>query len=115
MTYTGLNFDTVTGLVAMPLAFALERGLVGARAAQVFNIVGSLLLVNVLTIAVLSMPTPLRVFMNDPPNVWIADAPFHRFAGDLGADRRAGAPAVVEAFARRCAGAGSRGELRSAG
>ena len=76
MTYAGWNFDVVTGLVALPLALTIERGLASRRAALAFNALGALLLLNVITIAVLSMPTPLRVFMNDPPNVWIAEAPF---------------------------------------
>ena len=76
MTYTGLNFDVVTGVVAIPVAIGVARGSLGARAARGFNLLGALLLANVVTIAALSMPTPLRVFMNDPPNVWIASAPF---------------------------------------
>lgn len=76
MTYSGRNFDIVTGLVALPLAFALERRWVGPRAARAFNWIGAALLANVLTIAILSMPTPLRVFVNEPANVWITWAPY---------------------------------------
>ena len=76
MTYTGWNFDVVTGLAAVVVAIRLERGVLGRRAAWAFNVLGILLLANVLTIAVLSMPTPLRVFVDHPVNVWIADAPF---------------------------------------
>jgi len=43
---------------------------------RAWNIVGTLLLANILTVAILSAPTPLRVFHNEPANVWIADAPW---------------------------------------
>ncbi|MBI3203906.1 MAG: hypothetical protein HYZ29_20365 [Myxococcales bacterium] len=76
MTYTGLNFDVVTGVLAIPVALGIARGTLGVRAAHAFNALGALLLANVVTIAALSMPTPLRVFMNEPPNTWIASAPF---------------------------------------
>jgi hypothetical protein len=39
-------------------------------------VMGFGLLLNVLTVAILSTPTPLRVFMNEPANVWITQAPF---------------------------------------
>lgn len=76
MTYTGFNFDVVTGLAAVVVGVGIDRGLLGRRAAQAFNILGILLLANVLTIAVLSMPTPLRTFVSYPVNEWIASAPF---------------------------------------
>jgi hypothetical protein len=44
--------------------------------ARVWNAGGTLLLVNILTIAVLSTPTPVRVFHNEPANEWIAHAPW---------------------------------------
>jgi hypothetical protein len=42
----------------------------------IWNSVGLLLLVNIVTVAMLSTPTPLRRFFNEPANVWIKDAPF---------------------------------------
>jgi hypothetical protein len=78
MSYSGRNFDIVTGITALVLAAALwlapQR--VSLRWVMVWNALGFGLLMNVLTIALLSAPTPLRVFMNEPANVWIAQAPF---------------------------------------
>ena len=37
---------------------------------------GLLLLINILVIAVLSMPTPLRYFMNEPANTLVGEFPF---------------------------------------
>lgn len=72
MSYAGLNFDIVTGATAIVIAFfARRRSLVLA-----WNILGTLLLVNILTIAMLSTPIPLRVFHNEPANVWITRPPF---------------------------------------
>lgn len=78
MSYSGRNFDIVTGITAIVLAAALwlapQR--VSPKLVLAWNVLGLGLLLNVLTIAVLSMPTPLRVFMNEPSNAWIAQPPF---------------------------------------
>jgi hypothetical protein len=72
MSYSGLNFDIVTGVLAIVVAFfAHNRKLVLA-----WNILGTLLLINIVTIAILSTPIPLRVFHNEPANVWITHPPF---------------------------------------
>lgn len=41
-----------------------------------WNTLGLVLLANIVTVALLSAPTPLRVFMNEPANVWITHAPW---------------------------------------
>jgi hypothetical protein len=76
MSYAGLNFDILTGLSAIVVALVLARrpGLIVV--ARVWNAAGIVLLVNILTIAVLSTPTPIRVFHNEPANEWIAHAPW---------------------------------------
>lgn len=80
MSYGGLNFDIVTGVSAVLVAALLtSRAMSDAakkRLAYGWNITGVLLLLTILTIALLSSPTPLRQFHNDPPNVWITQAPF---------------------------------------
>jgi hypothetical protein len=78
MSYSGRNFDIVTGSTAIVLAAALwlapQR--VSPKLVMAWNVLGFALLLNVLTIAILSAPTPLRTFMNEPANVWITQAPF---------------------------------------
>ncbi|HET7463017.1 MAG TPA: hypothetical protein VFJ82_17320 [Longimicrobium sp.] len=78
MSFSGRNFDIVTGTTALLLGVAMTawRGRVPHRLVLAWNVLGSLLLANVLVIAVLSTPTPLRVFMNEPANVWITHAPW---------------------------------------
>ncbi|HEX6748006.1 MAG TPA: hypothetical protein VF092_12000 [Longimicrobium sp.] len=78
MSFNGRNFDIVTGTTALLLAAWLvaARGRVPLRVVAAWNVVGTLLLANVLVVALLSTPTPLRIFTNEPANVWIAQAPW---------------------------------------
>ena len=76
MSYSGLNFDILTGLSAIVVALYLGRRPGAIMVARVWNAAGIVLLANILTIAVLSTPTPIRVFHNEPANDWIAHAPW---------------------------------------
>ena len=76
MSYAGFNFDILSGLSAIVVAALLVRRPGSLAAVRIWNAGGALLLVNILTIAVLSTPTPLRVFHNEPANEWIAHAPW---------------------------------------
>lgn len=76
MSYFGFNFDVVTGVSAVVLFFFMLERDVPRWALWVWNWVGLALLLNVVTIAIVSMPTPLQVFFNDPPNVWVTLFPF---------------------------------------
>lgn len=76
MSYSGWNFDIVTGITAVVLAILLAMGRASIGLVRAWNVLGTLLLVNIVTIALLSAPTPLRVFMNEPANVWVTQAPF---------------------------------------
>lgn len=76
MSYSGFNFDILTGLSAIVVALYLAKRPGAIMVARVWNAVGILLLANILTIAVLSTPTPIRVFHNEPANEWIAHAPW---------------------------------------
>ena len=77
MSYSGRNFDIVSGVTALLLAAwlvmrpDLSRGLIFA-----WNTLGLALLINIIGVALLSAPTPIRVFMNEPANVWITRAPW---------------------------------------
>ncbi|MEO9805681.1 MAG: hypothetical protein ABJF04_20655 [Reichenbachiella sp.] len=76
MTFEGRNFDILIGLTAPLIAYlAFANGKFNKKMAIGWNIFGLALLVNILVIAVLSMPTPLRVFMNEPANTEVAMFP----------------------------------------
>jgi hypothetical protein len=76
MSYSGWNFDIVTGITALPVAFLLARGFRHARmAAIVWNVMGTLLLINILTIAILSTPQ-VAAFGAGRLNTWVAHPPY---------------------------------------
>ncbi len=67
MTWEGQNFDILTGIVSVGFGlYAYRREVPGALVWAV-NLLGLGLLLNVMRIAMLSTPMPLRTFVNDPP------------------------------------------------
>lgn len=76
MSYSGLNFDILTGVGAILVAGLLWRGRASLRVVRAWNWMGLVLLINITVISILSTPTPLRVFDAEPANVWITHAPF---------------------------------------
>lgn len=75
MSYEGLNFDIVTGATALLLAAALATRQVPRWIIAAWNVVGLLLLVNIVVIAVLSTPR-FQAFGPDRLNVWVTLVPF---------------------------------------
>ncbi len=75
MTYTGLNFDIVSGITAIVVAVLVWSGRGGRRLVTAWNILGLLLLANIVTIAILSTPR-LRSFGDDALNTFVFDPPF---------------------------------------
>lgn len=77
MSFEGRNFDVLTGILAIPSGYLLLRKKAySAKILIAFNATGILLLLNILIVAVLSMPTPIRYFMNEPSNTLVAQFPF---------------------------------------
>ena len=76
MTYAGQNFDFVTGVLAAALGLWLLTGHRTVWLVAAWNIIGLALLVNIVTIAILSTPMPYRYFMNDPPNLLPSTFPY---------------------------------------
>ena len=75
MSYSGYNFDIVTGATAIVVAILVASGKAGVGLVRIWNWVGTLLLANVLVIAVLTTPL-VDFFKTEPKNVWITQAPF---------------------------------------
>ncbi|MDP2307527.1 MAG: hypothetical protein Q8P18_15985 [Pseudomonadota bacterium] len=83
LTVHGRNVDIVTVLVAAALALAWPR-LRSRRAwAWGFTALGLALLANVVVTAVLSLPTPFQVFVNERPNVFVTTFPYVWLPGFL--------------------------------
>lgn len=75
MSYSGRNFDIVTGISAVIVAFLVATGRAGRRLVMVWNVLGLALLLNIVGIAIVSLPT-VAVFGPDRVNVWITYPPF---------------------------------------
>ena len=75
MSYSGYNFDIVTGTSAILVAALVKAGIGGIRLAAVWNVVGLALLANIVGIAIASTPV-FAAFGPDRLNVWVMDPPF---------------------------------------
>ncbi|MCP4805983.1 MAG: hypothetical protein GY913_34655 [Proteobacteria bacterium] len=74
MSWSGWNFDIVTGVSAVLLAPFAKR--VPVWALHVWNVACLGLLFVVVGTGILSMPTPFQQIVTDPPNTWIASFPY---------------------------------------
>jgi len=69
MSYSGRNFDIISALTAALVAVWLARGGRSMRVVLAWNVLGTLLLANTLSVALQSAPTRLRV--TQAPWVWL--------------------------------------------
>lgn len=77
MTFSGYNYDILSGILGLIVGFGLFKGWVKSKALiMAYNILGLVLLATIVTIAVLSIPTPFRYFMNEPANTIVAYVPY---------------------------------------
>jgi hypothetical protein len=76
MTWDGRNFDVLSGLTAIPIAWLAARNQLPVWAVKLWNLFGFALLLNIMTVAILSLPTPLRQFHNEPANRFVALFPY---------------------------------------
>jgi hypothetical protein len=75
MSFEGRNFDILAGLTAPVIALLSYHQKISKTAMILWNIAGLGLLINIVTVAILSMPGPFRVFMNVPANTIVAQFP----------------------------------------
>lgn len=75
MSYSGWNGDILTGITAGLLGWWLARGRVPRAVVVAWNVLGLALLVNVVTIAIVSTPV-FRWFGDDRLNTFVAYPPF---------------------------------------
>lgn len=75
MSYSGRNFDIVTGVTAGLLGGWLARGRVPRGIVTAWNVLGFALLLNVVTVAVVSTP-PFRWFGDEHLNTFVTYSPF---------------------------------------
>jgi hypothetical protein len=78
MSYSGQNYDIVTGITAGALGLWLGRRVVPRWIVAAWNVLGFALLLNIVTIAVASTPlfgwfgkSQVNIFVTYPPFVWL--------------------------------------------
>ena len=75
MSYSGRNFDIVTGVTALLLAIALHLARLPLWVVRAWNWMGLALLVNIVTVAMLSTPA-IAYFGPDRLNVFVFQMPY---------------------------------------
>jgi hypothetical protein len=77
ITFEGRNIDILIGLTAWPVAhYCFVKRTWPVRVATIWNIVGLLILANVVVRAFLSAPTVIRVIFTQPPTSFIGTFPY---------------------------------------
>ena len=77
MTFEGYNYDILSGLSAPMIYYAVFiKGWMGKKGLLLWNFVCLGLLLNILTIAVLSAQTPIQQLAFDQPNLGVTYFPF---------------------------------------
>ena len=100
MSYSGRNFDIITGITALVVAWLVFSGRVGRRVVLTWNILGLLLVLNVVTIGILSTPR-FRLFGDDRLNVFVTYPPFVWLPAVMVLAALAGHLIVFRALSRR--------------
>ena len=77
MTFEGRNFDIVAGLL-VPIVWylAFKNRVKRTWLFRAWNVLGILLLLNIIVTAILSVDTPFQVFGHDQPNTAVLGLPF---------------------------------------
>ncbi|MCK8521552.1 hypothetical protein M0D21_08230 [Aquimarina sp. D1M17] len=77
MTFEGYNYDILSGFSALPIYYAVFiKNWIGRKGLLIWNFTCLGLLINILTIAVLSAQTPLQTLAFDQPNIGVTYFPF---------------------------------------
>ena len=84
MSFEGRNFDILVGLFAFPVGYyCFVKKTWPSVVVLLYNIGGLILLLNIVIITALSLPTPLRVFHNEPDSSLVTTFPFIYLPGLL--------------------------------
>lgn len=75
MSYSGRNFDIVTGITAIVVAVLAWRGIAGRLLVRWWNVIGLALLANIVTVAIISTPR-FAAFGSNRVNVFVMVTPF---------------------------------------
>jgi hypothetical protein len=100
MSYSGRNFDIVTGISALVVAALVRWGRAGRGLVLAWNILGLALLLNIMAIAILSTPR-IQYFGPRATNFFVAYPPFVWLPAVMVLAALAGHLLVFRALARR--------------
>lgn len=100
MSYSGRNFDIVTGATAVLLAVALWLGKAPRALVIAWNVLGLVLLANIVGVAVLSTPM-VAYFGPDRLNVWVTWMPYTLLPAVMVLAAWAGHLVIFRALSRR--------------
>jgi hypothetical protein len=75
MSFEGRNLDILSGVTAPVIAYLVSKRKLSRSGLIIWNVICLLLLINIVTIAILSTPTPLRMFFNEPANTIVTYFP----------------------------------------
>lgn len=82
MTFEGLNFDVVTAITALPLAWWSTQN-PRSKLIWFWNAMGFAFLLVIAFIAFTSFPNSMRLFMEEPSNLWVTRLPYTLLPGVL--------------------------------
>ena len=74
LSFEGRNWDILTGLSALPVAWLFSRGTIPKTVVAIWNVLGLALLLNVMIVAALSIPTPAERF--EPASRFVTTLPY---------------------------------------
>lgn len=83
MSFEGRNLDVLSGLSAILIAYLVSRKKISRHVLVGWHFACLGLLLNIVITAILSMPTPFRLFMNEPSNTIVAEFPIIWLPGFL--------------------------------
>lgn len=76
MTFEGYNYDILSGITAPVIWWLQRNGKLPKLALQLWNIICLGLLINIVSIAVLSAPLPFQQFAFNQPNIAVLSFPY---------------------------------------
>jgi hypothetical protein len=76
LTFEGRNFDIIMGITAFPIAWWVFAKAGSRKVLLAWNILGLILLLNVVVHGILSVPFPFQQFGLDQPNIAMLHAPY---------------------------------------
>lgn len=83
MSFEGRNLDILAGITAPIIVWLIHKEKISRTGLIIWNIACLALVTNIVTIAILSTPTPIRMFFEEPANTIVAFFPISFLPGLL--------------------------------